>query len=474
MEAASLNTNCLKAEYAVRGPVPIRAELVKQELAKGDHSYSFDKVIPCNIGNPHALNQKPLTFVREVVSLLQAPHLLDISPSPFSAAAVQRARAFMDKVPAGVGAYTHSQGYAHVRQEVADFLERRDGHSACISDIYLTDGASAGVKMVLQLLSSAEDPASTGFLIPIPQYPLYSAVIALLGATAVPYYLDESRDWAVDFEALDQSVADAEANGISIKAICVINPGNPTGNLLAKTDMQRIVDLAHAKGMVIMADEVYQENVYGEGEEFVSFKKVVRDMSSEAALVSFHSVSKGYLGECGYRGGYFELVNIPLAVRDVFYKLASIGLCPNTAGQLVVSAMVNPPDFGDEGELFQQQKTSILASLKRRAGSVATAFNSVEGMSCARVAGALYAFPSVVLPPAVEAAASAAGLADADTLFCMRLLESTGVCVVPGSGFGQRAGTHHFRMTILPEEHLIEETLRRIGEFYLSFVKQYK
>jgi alanine transaminase len=105
-------------------------------------------------------------------------------------------------------------------------------------------------------------------------------------------------------------VEGARAKGVEPRSLSVINPGNPTGQLLTYDDIAEIVDFCTEEGILILADEVYQENVYEDGAEFVSFKKVVADRKSSVELVSFHSVSKGLQGECGLRGGYMELVNL--------------------------------------------------------------------------------------------------------------------------------------------------------------------
>jgi alanine transaminase len=105
-------------------------------------------------------------------------------------------------------------------------------------------------------------------------------------------------------------VEGARAKGVEPRSLSVINPGNPTGQLLTYDDIAEIVDFCTEEGILILADEVYQENVYEDGAEFVSFKKVVADRQSSVELVSFHSVSKGLQGECGLRGGYMELVNL--------------------------------------------------------------------------------------------------------------------------------------------------------------------
>ena len=90
-----------------------------------------------------------------------------------------------------------------------------------------------------------------------------------------------------------------------------------------------------------MADEVYQTNIFQpQDRPFVSFKKVLRIMpapiANELELFSFNSASKGCVGECGHRGGYFEAVNIEPTILDQLYKMASINLCPNIQGQALV------------------------------------------------------------------------------------------------------------------------------------------
>merc|ERR1712146_834342 len=125
-------------------------------------------------------------------------------------------------------------------------------------------------------------------------------------------------------------------------AIAVINPGNPTGACLSEQNMQDIVKFCEREGLVLCADEVYQENVYVEGQPFVSFKKCIADVGADVELVSYHSTSKGYLGECGMRGGYYEAVNIDPQVMDELYKVASVSLCSNLTGQVMVELMVNP------------------------------------------------------------------------------------------------------------------------------------
>jgi len=189
-------------------------------------------------------------------------------------------------------------------------------------------------------------------MIPIPQYPLYTATLALLDAKAVPYYLDEANAWSTDVSTL-KSVADkAIGEGTDVRCICVINPGNPTGASLPVQAIEDIIKIAAEKKLVIMADEVYQTNVFIG--EFTSFKKVLRDLQKKepgkfdnVELCSFNSTSKGMVGECGHRGGFFELVGFDEKVVEQIYKFVSISLCPPVIGQCLVEMMVNPPKEGE-------------------------------------------------------------------------------------------------------------------------------
>jgi aspartate/methionine/tyrosine aminotransferase len=136
--------------------------------------------------------------------------------------------------------------------------------------------------------------------------------------------------------------------------------------------------------------------------------------------------------------------------------------------------MVNPPKDGDASyEQYNKERTSILESLKRRATVLAKGLNEMEGVSCNVVEGALYAFPSITLPPKAVEAAAAAGKA-ADAFYCLRLLDETGVVVVPGSGFGQSAGTFHFRTTILPPEDKMLSVVGKMSDFHKKFMDQYR
>ena len=481
----SVNPLLLKMEYAVRGRLLTRAGELEAELLAGK-ALPFKKIIRCNIGNPQALGQKPLSFVRQVLSLVMNPDLLreDSIRQLYPADVLARAAEYVQSVPSA-GAYSDSQGIRLVREDVARFIAARDGFPADANDVYLTDGASAGVKTLMKLLVRGPEDA---ILAPVPQYPLYSATTTLLNGTLASYYLDESASWGVTEAELQRALERALASGASARALVVINPGNPTGQSLPRHVVEQILRFCARHSLVLMADEVYQENVYGGAPAFTSFKRALSELrakgdagdaeaalaASRAQLVSFHSTSKGFIGECGLRGGYFELQNVPSEVYEQLTKLASVSLCSNVVGQFATGLMVRPPRSGEPSyERYSSERAAILASMYARAQLIAKHLNGLPGITCNPAEGAMYLFPRVHLPPKAIAAASAAGFAAADEWYCIRLLEATGLVVVPGSGFGQADGTFHFRTTFLPQQPDLEVVLPLLTTFQNAFMNQY-
>ncbi len=467
------NPNVLDLEYAVRGPLPERAA----EMAREGRA-----TLPCNIGNPQAFGQHPLTFPRQVLSLLEHPALLGrerrlrglaaagnpaLAPELlYSEGVLARAEALLAGLRTGLGAYTDSTGSPFVREAVARFIDARDGVTAGAGkpadpdSIFLTTGASEGVMSLIELLVSGP---RDGIMIPIPQYPLYAAAIRRVGGAQINYYLDEDAGWTLGRPALEEAYQGALRQGVHPKAIVVINPSNPTGAVLPETSVAEVIAFAEAHGLMIIADEVYQENTYGA--PFYSFARALGHR--DVALASLHSVSKGFLGECGRRGGYLELRNPPTARgRDVsfaalFKKRASVSLCSSTTGQAMVHVMVTPPETGTlERALYDKERAEVLTDLHAKATAIREAFREMRGVECFGRTGAMYLFPRLTSLPA--------GTTDFD--YCMALLEKTGLCTVNGSGFGQAAGTAHLRIAFLPDRALLERVLPEWIAFHNAYV----
>lgn len=402
----NINPHVVGAQYAVRGELAIKSEeyraQLKSQSAKSNDpptppegsnqqsSLPFDTVISANIGNPQQLDQKPITFFRQVLALLENPKLLehpDVLESTFGYPpdAIARGKHLLSEI-GSVGAYSQSAGAPAIRQSVAQFIERRDGYDADWQNIYLSAGASSGVNTLLHIICA--QPHS-GVLVPIPQYPLYTATLSVLNARCVPYYLDEKKSWGTSLEVIKESYERAISEGTDVKAIVVINPGNPTGASLSEDDIKSVIRFAAERNLVVMADEVYQTNVFIG--EFHSFKRVLRDLQKEepntfehVELASLHSISKGMVGECGHRGGFFELVGFDKEVQAQIFKFISIMLCPPVIGQCLVELMVNPPKSGEPSyELYDKEYNGIKEGLRERATALYKAFKDMEGVECA-------------------------------------------------------------------------------------------
>ena len=488
---SSVPQRLLDFEYAVRGRVVQEALALQSQLdaqnddvskrhdASSTEALPFDSLVWCNIGNPQALGQPPISFFRDVLALLESPSLISRVPeNTFAPDVVERATTLLAKTK-GTGPYTHSKGMPYVRARVAEFITRRDnGVKADPEAIFLTNGASPAIQATLAHLVATE---ADGILVPIPQYPLYSGAVVALGGTLVGYHLDESLGWGLDLDEMEQAVADAAERGVVTRALVVINPGNPTGQVLSETEMRQLIQFAYKHKIVLLADEVYQVNVYDPEEKpWASFKYALSTMPEEIAssveLFSFHSISKGVMGECGHRGGYMELVNIAPDVVDQMYKYRSISLCSNTVGQYLIELMTNPPLPGEPSyPQYLEETQGTFDSLKRRAVKLTTALNELPGITVRVSPGALYAFPRVALSEAAIKAAADKDMS-ADLFYSLELLKSTGIVIVPGAGFKMAHETgapFHFRTTFLPSEDDIDAVVDRFSSFHKDFVQKY-
>lgn len=189
----------------------------------------------------------------------------------------------------------------------------------------MTGGVSPGVSLMIHMLIrpvTPSNPHPSGFLIPMPQYPLYTAVLAQFSGVPIPYYLDGKNGWATSVVDVKAALARAKEQGIIPRALIVSHPSNPSGVVPDERTQEELVRICEEHNLVILADEVYQRNVHRPNEvPFVSFKKIVRRMGSSAALVSYHSISKGITAEGGKRGGYFEATNFSDELIGVLFRL---------------------------------------------------------------------------------------------------------------------------------------------------------
>ncbi len=302
-----------------------------------------------------------------------------------------------------------------------------------ILDVFITTGASEAIEICLTaLLNPGEN-----FLMPTPGYPLYTAVQSKLELVSNPYYLDEENGWQPDIEDIKSKIND------KTRAIVLINPNNPTGSVCKKETLLKIIDLALEHNLVIIADEIYDKLIFGE-KEFIS----IASLNQEVSCITFSGLSKNYIAP-GFRLGWGVVSGNRSVLSDyidAINKLLRARVSANHPEQHSIIAALD----GDQSHL-----TDVNNRLKNRLEITMNKLATIPGISLVRPDGAFYAFPSIEV--------------EDDNDFCKELLKETGVVVVPGSGFGQKPGSHHFRIVILPPEEILNKAFDRIAEFYAKY-----
>lgn len=472
----TINKNVVKAEYSVKGEIWKEQERIQLEINQGKH-FPFGELCHLHLGNPQLYGMQPVSFHRQVLSICLHPQLLD-SPN-FSDDVKRRAQEYLDNF-ISVGCYTESKGNPMVPKNIAKYISKRDKVFSDPENILIYNGVSEALSNIIQTINVPGK--NVGFMAPVPQYSLYSARIQLNDANFVGYLLDEDNEWEVDEFQLNKSYEEATAKGVEVKALIAINPGNPTGQVFSRKSIEAIFRFAFERGIVVLADETYQEVIHSDLKPFISFRKVLSELPSELAnsveLISFHSCSKGGLGESGLRSGYCELHNIDPGVAAVIYKLKTIFLSSNSVGQIMMDLKVRPPTIEDSSketvDEYQRELRIRGGELKTKAIILEHEIRSMRGVTVNQIQGGYYGFPRLHLPEKFIAEAKSKGL-EPDYYYCLKALHETGVVLSAGSGFKQKPGTYHFRCTIL--ENPISFFNRKLESLLLfndSIQKKYK
>ncbi|XP_058944217.2 alanine aminotransferase 2-like isoform X1 [Pocillopora verrucosa] len=461
--------------YNVRGWVNTRAYEIKHEMALGERK-PFDEVV-IHYGDPHAFGQSPITFVRQCLACLLCPQFLNDPQFPKDVK--EKARRILKATPGfAISSYTNIIGLRLIREDVAKYISRRDGYPADVDDVILTNGGAIGIQIGLASLGTdmPNGKLKPGLMIPIPVFPQYKSRIVEFNLYEIPYYLEEENNWSFNIGEMKKAIDKARPH-CEPRGLVLINPGNPTGQILSYDNISEVIKFCAREKLVLFADEVYQETVFTKGVPFHSCRKVLRDLGPEYnnfQLMSLNSASKGFYGECGLRGGYLELVGFSNAVKSQFRDMMSPSISGSTIGQAAMSLICCPPQPGDESyEIFIQEKTAILESYERKAKITTAMLNSLEGVTCNEVTGALYAFPRIRLPQKAIEEAKRNNL-NPDGFYCWQLMETTGIVPIPGENYGQKEGTYHFRLTILPSEEKIAPMYERLSKFHKEFMDKYK
>jgi len=385
--------------YAIRNIV---TEARKVEAAGRNVRY-------LNIGDP-------ITFGFET-----PPHLV---------AAVERA------MRNGQNGYAPSVGILPARESVVRECARR-GMPTTPDRVVITSGTSEGIELALTALAETGDEV----LVPVPTYPLYTAVLAKIGARAVFYRTDPTHGWLPDIDHVRSLVTPAT------RALVVIDPNNPTGATYSNDVRRELVDLADRHNFPLLADEVYADLA------FDGPVPALASLNPDAPVISFSSLSKAYLAP-GWRAGWMavgrneRLDDVLSAVK----KLADGRLC--TTGPMehaIVAAL--------DGDRSHQE--SFRKALRERAELTTRRLNAIDGITAVPPRAAFYSMPKVSLPP---------GVTDQD--YVLALLRATGVLCVYGSGFGTRPEDGFFRVVFLASPRELGEIYDAIADFTGDFLSR--
>ena len=335
----------------------------------------------------------------------------------------------------GHNTYGPSAGIPQAREAVAAEYAR-NGCAVSADRVFITAGTSEGIELTLGAVIEHGDEV----LVPMPTYPLYTAVLAKLDAAAKYYRLDPSHGWMPDLDHLKSLVTEAT------RALVVIDPNNPTGAVYPAETRRALIEFAEQHGLLILADEVYGD--LGFDGPVDPYGKLDHD----APIISFSSLSKAYLAP-GWRTGWMAIGRSPRldGVVTAVRKLADGRLCSTVPMQYAIA----PALTGD-----RSHQVSFREALKARADLTVARLRAMPGVSCVAPDAAFYAMPRVALPPGRT-----------DEHFVKALLHATGVLCVYGSGFGLPADQGFLRIVFLAPLDELNEIYDLMAAFTSEYLK---
>lgn len=402
MQNIAMSSKLSSVCYDIRGPVLKHAKRMEEE---------GQKILKLNIGNP-----APFGF--------DAPDeiLVDV----------------IKNLPTSQG-YCDSKGIYSARKAVVQHYQRRGLLDLDVEDVYIGNGASELIVMAMQALLNNGDE----MLVPAPDYPLWTASVALSGGKPVHYMCDESADWYPDLDDIKKKITP------NTKGIVLINPNNPTGAVYSRDFLLQVVEIARQNNLIIFADEIYDKVLY-DGAVHTTLATLAPDLLT----VTFNGLSKAYR-VCGFRGGWMFL-NGPkdhaqgyIAGLDM---LASMRLCANVPMQHAIQTALGGYQSINElllpgGRLLEQRDKAY------------DLITQIPGVSCVKPKGAMYLFPK--LDPKMYKIKD-------DQKFVLDFLIKEKVLLVQGTGFNWPK-PDHFRIVTLPRVDDLETAIGRLERFLHTY-----
>ncbi|EMB69896.1 pyridoxal phosphate-dependent aminotransferase [Streptococcus mutans] len=389
--------------YDIRGPVLEEADRM---IANGE------KILRLNTGNPAAFG---LTAPDEVIRDL-----------------IMNARESEG--------YSDSKGIFSARKAIMQYCQLKNIPDVDVDDIYIGNGVSEMITMSMQGLLDDGDEV----LVPMPDYPLWTAAVSLAGGQAVHYVCDESSNWYPDIDNIKSKITS------NTKALVVINPNNPTGALYPKDVLEDIVEVARQNDLIIFADEIYDRLVMDGGEHVA-----IASLAPDLFCVSMNGLSKSHR-IAGFRVGWMVLSGPKKHVKDYIEglnMLSNMRLCSNVLAQQVIQTSLGGVQSIDElllpgGRIYEQRNF------------IYKAMNEIPGITAVKPQAGLYIFPKIDRNMY---------RIDDDEQFVLNFLKQEKILLVHGRGFNWME-PDHFRIVYLPR---VEE-LSKIQEKMTRFLEQYR
>ncbi len=393
-KSAKLNDVC----YDIRGPVLKEAKRMESE--------GF-RILKLNIGNPAPFGfNAPDEIIHDIIINLQ-----------------------------NAQGYCDSQGLFAARKAIMQDFQSKGVMDVGIDDIFIGNGVSELIVMAMQGLLNPGDE----ILVPMPDYPLWTAAVNLSGGRAVHYLCDEESGWNPDIGDIKSKITG------NTKAIIVINPNNPTGAVYERDILKSIADLAEEHELIVFADEIYDRIVY-DGAVHVPMASI----NPEILTISFNGLSKAYRA-AGFRAGWMALSGNKKSAAgylEGLEMLSNMRLCANV-----------PAQFGIQTALGGYQSINDLVlpggRLKEQRDLAVSMVNSIPGLSVVNPKGALYCFPKIDTRKF--------NIRD-DERFVMDLLREKQILLVQGTGFNWK-DPDHFRIVFLPDQDTLRDAISRMGAF---------
>jgi len=406
LKAVAKSSKLANVCYDIRGPVLDKARQMEED---------GQKIIKLNIGNLAVFGlEPPDEIVQDMIRNL-----------------------------ANSAGYTDSKGLFAPRKAVVHYSQEKLIQGVTVDDVYLGNGASELITMSMNGLLNTGDEV----LVPAPDYPLWTASVALSGGTPVHYLCDEQSGWYPDIADIRRKITP------NTKAIVVINPNNPTGALYPESVLREIVEVARQHQLIVFADEIYDKTLY-DGETHTS----IASLADDVLFVTYNGLSKNYRS-CGYRAGWMVVSGAKAHARDYIEglnMLASMRLCSNTPGQLAIQTALGG----------YQSITDLVAPggrLCRQRDLAYELLSQIPGISVVKPKAALYMFPK--LDPKIYPITD-------DQQFAYDLLAAEKVLIVQGTGFNWPT-PDHFRLVFLPNSDDLTEAIGRIARFLDQYRKRY-